>query len=215
MIENLIKVVLLFEDALVLDSVSKLLSAQPDVEIIGVARATADALKLVELQEPDVLLMDTPLPDADVFDIIGQLQARPKPPAILIVSTYHEPSGVAALMNAGVLGYCTRCDEPHPLPYAVRAVAAGLPCCSPTMQRRLMDWITAHVKPIINHDLSAREVEVLHCLAQDQTDAQIAESLHLTKNTIQFHLKNIYAKLGVHTRVGAAMWAANNLPPSE
>jgi DNA-binding NarL/FixJ family response regulator len=211
----MIKVIVSFEDALVVSTVHQVLNGQADIEIIGEARITADMLGLAQSRAPDVVLMDMPLNDADVFDVIAQLRQQPEPPNTLILSSYREPSGVAALMNAGVLGYFTRCDEPHLLPHAIRAVASGLPCCSPTMQQRLVNWIAESAKPTVNHDLSPREVEILRCLVRDQSDGQIAESLQLSKNTVQFHLKSIYAKLGVYTRVGAAVWTAKNLPPFE
>lgn len=90
----MIRVLLWDEDSFVLAGMQVILAEQPDIEVVGDARTADDVWRLVELHQPNVLVMDALLPDADVFDVIRKMQAKPTPPSILILTTFNQAAMV-------------------------------------------------------------------------------------------------------------------------
>jgi DNA-binding NarL/FixJ family response regulator len=205
---KMINVMLNHEDALVLDSLRRMLSSEPDIEIAAETNTIAGLLTQVETHQPDVIILDAVLPDADILNMIAQLQSLPTQPNILILSTFNDVAKMSEILIAGALGYCSRCDDPKLIPAAVRAVAAGLPCTSPTVRRRLLEYVRPKSDPLpAMSDFTEREQDVLRLLAKGLTRQQIANSLKIADRTLRDYLDCIRGKTGLTTREEMIVYA--------
>lgn len=206
----MIKVVLANEDVVVLDDLRSIFNTQSDIEIVSEATSTVDMLQLIAHDQPDVVVMDAVLPDADVLDVIRQIQARPEPPRIVISSTFGDTEKARDIFSAGVRGYCLRSDDSRLVPAAVWSVAQGLRCASPTLCERLLEFAPATPDLSVIEKFTQREKDVLKLLAKGPTRKELASALGIADSTVRDHLDSISEKTGLVTREQMIAYAAKH-----
>ncbi len=186
------------------------------MQVVGEAADGYEALSLVGRVRPHVLLLDINmpgLPGTAVAEQLSQMTDPQKgggdsfwPPYVLILSAYCEPEYVYNLFAVGAKGYLLKDEAPERIVAGIRQVMRGEPALSLPVQRVLL---TRKSKP--EHDLSARELEVLRLIAKGNTNEEIAETLVIAIGTVKNHVMNIYKKLpNVRTRSEAVAWAWEN-----
>jgi len=206
----MIKVIWNHEDALVLDSLRRMLSSEPDIEIAAETNTIADMLTQVETHQPDVIILDAVLPDGDILEVIQRLEALSSSPKLLILSTLSDALKIGEILMVGVLGFCSRCDDPTLIPAAVRAIAAGLPCTSPTVRRRLLalaltvDAMRAETTEVV---FTRQEQRVLQLFAQGFGVLQTASIMGLVERTVRHYMDKIRAKTGLNSREEIIVYA--------
>lgn len=114
------------------------------------------------------------------------------------------------ILKAGVLGYCLRGENTSYVATAVRAVAGGLPCESPTIRQRLFERLAPSPDPSVMEKLTQRETEVLKLLAQGMARKEIADTLCIADRTLRDHLESISEKTGLMTREQLIAYAARH-----
>ncbi|MFI6476347.1 response regulator [Nonomuraea sp. NPDC050663] len=193
------KLFLVDDHPVVRAGIKALLDGEPDMEIVGEAENADDALRLVALREPDVVLMDLQLGDGpDGVEATRRIRELPRKPQILVLTTYETDADIVRAIDAGATGYLLKASPPDELFSAIRAAARGESVLSPKvaakMMRRMRDPGPA---------LTAREIEILELLSKGAGNKEIARALFITEATVKTHLNHVYGKLGVETRTAA------------
>ena len=193
-----------------------ILNAQPDVAIVGEAADAQSAVDQVTEQVPDVVLMDLvlPLQPRAEPDEQGGVEATrrirdisPHSRVIVLTSFAHDELIFAAI-KAGALSYLLKDADAEAVLGAIRSASRGEPILHPRIARRLMAEVT---EPTHRRDpvagLTARELEVLHLIAQGRSNAEIARELVITERTVKAHVSNLLGKLHLSDRTQAAIYA--------
>ncbi len=183
-----------------------LLTAEADIEVVGEAGNVKELLPAVAQLKPDVLLLDAHMPGGGVIPAAQTLREKHPDVRILVVSAHERTEYVVGLVRAGVAGYVLKLDSPDMLVEAVRAVAQGEKWLSPRVADVLMRAMqTYDDRPAAR--LTEREIEVLNLMAQGYRNDDIALNLVITVSTVKNHIRRIFRKLGVETRVEAILYA--------
>ena len=194
-----IRIVLADDHALVLEGLRALLSAEPDLRVIATATDGERLLDAIRRFQPDVAAMDLQMPYMDGLTCLRHIRTENLPVRVLVISAFGDAQSMRAAVEGGADGFALKTDSPQMTIAAIRQVAAGKMVFPETARR----WL---VKPS-KHDpnaLTEREEAVLALLAEGKSNPQIGAALSLSENTIKFHLRNLYNKLGVTNRTEAA-----------
>jgi len=194
-----IRVMLADDHELVLEGLRALLANEPDMEVIGTATDGADLLAAIERYQPDVAVLDLQMPIRDGVNCLAEIRRRDWPVRVLVLTAFGDGESIQAALEGGADGFALKTASPRQTIEAIRQVGQGYLVFPPAARK----WLRGH-----QHDpgpaLSAREWKVLELIAQGLTNAQIAEALSVSENTVKFHLQNIFQKLGVNNRTEAA-----------
>ena len=156
---------------------------------------------------PAVVLMDIEVPGADGVETTRALRAEHPGIEVVMLTVFEDEARIFAAVQAGASGYLLKDAGPEAVVRAVTEVAAGGAPASPLVARKLLEAVR-HAAPSDDaFDLTPREREVLTLLVEDDTEAQIADALGLSPHTVRSHIKNLYAKLEVHSRAAAVRTA--------
>lgn len=194
-----LRIVLVDDHPVVRAGVRALLESTDDLVVVGEASNAADAVRAVEAERPDVVLMDLSLGDGEGGIVAtGRIRALPDPPAVLVLTTYDSESDILRALDAGAAGYLLKDAPPDQLFAGIQAVFRGEPALAPSVAAVLMRR-AASPEP----RMTEREVEVLELLADGLGNRELAKALFVSEATVKSHLSHIYGKLGVDTRAGA------------
>lgn len=202
---NPIRVVLVDNHRLVRQGLRSLLDPDPDFEVVAEAGDGAQGLRAVAEHQPDVVILDIKLDDANGTTLCEPILSASPQTAILILTAFIDRSLVETCLAAGAKGYLLKDTEHLHLKESLRTVVAGHTALDP----RAADYLVNHVKHrgASPEMLTPRELEVLGLIAKGLTNREIAERLYLSQHTIKGYVKEILAKMGVHSRLKAAMLA--------
>ncbi len=205
-----IRVLLADDHHVVRSGIKSELNRYDDITVVGEASNGTEALQLAARLQPDVIVLDINMPDIQGIEVAMQLanttQHSQTAPNILILSAFCDREYVSTLFAAGAKGYLLKDEEPARIAQGVRKVACGEPALSIEVQKALLSR-----RPIVEHTLSGRELEVLRLIARGYTNEQIADELIIAIGTVKNHVTNIYRKLpNVRTRSEAVTWAWEN-----
>lgn len=206
----MLTVVVVDDHPVVRAGVRMVLNAAEDITILAEGTSGADALRLVALHRPDVLVLDVSLPDISGVEVTRRLRAQGETVAILVMTVHDDSRTVFGLLENGATGYVLKDEALETLAHAVRAVAQGASWLSPVVARQVVKRAVGDVTPApesLLTPLTPREMEVLCLLAQGLDNAAIAQALVLTTRTAQNHVSAIYSKLNVASRTEAALYA--------
>ena len=203
MAEQRIRVVLVDDHPVVRAGVRALVDAQDDLDVVGEAADSAQAVAVVGETRPDVVLMDLSLGDgpggAETTRLVREL---PSPPHVLVLTTYDTEADVLEAVEAGAAGYLLKDAPPDELFRAIRGTARGETVLAPSVATRLLQRAASPTPKV-----SPREVEILRLLARGLGNKEMARELLVSEATVKSHLSHIYTKLGVDTRAGAVATA--------
>ena len=196
------------DQALVRSGFRLILDARPDIEVVGEASDGNEAIELVEQLEPDVLLLDVRMPNMDGIEATRRIVALQSQTRILILTTFDLDEYVHQAIRAGASGFLLKDVRPTDLVDAVSVIAGGNALLSPSALTQLLTRFDAKPPSTATLDgLTTRETEILACLANGKSNAEIAETLHLSEATVKTHVSSIFRKLGVRDRVQAVIAA--------
>lgn len=205
----MIHIVLADDHSLIRSSLTRMLSTQPDFEVVGVASDGREALEMVGKLSPEVVLMDLHMPVVDGVAAIGVLTKDHPGVAVIALSAFEDPTQVTAALAAGAQGYLIKDVEPEVLFAGIRAAATGGVPLSPRIAAQLMRERAAADSPDL---LTARELHVLRMIVDGRSNAEIGADLKLSRASVTSICGRLYKRLGVADRTQAAVWAMNNLP---
>jgi two-component system, NarL family, response regulator LiaR len=200
-----IRVVLAEDHALVREGTAELLERAGGIRVVGQAADGLEAVRLVQMLQPNVLLLDLALPGLDGLEVARRTRAASPSTAVVALTAHDEQAYVLAMLEAGATGYLSKVSRGHEVVQAVRAAAAGETVFSPTIARSVKQralGVGGRVSA-----LTPRELDVLRAAARGLGNKQISAELGLSARTVQTHLTNIFGKLGVSSRTEAILLA--------
>jgi DNA-binding NarL/FixJ family response regulator len=190
-----------------------ILSAEPDIDVVGEAGNGAEAVELATELHPDVMLMDIRMPDMDGIEATRRILARGGEPAVrvLILTTFDLDEHVYDALRAGASGFLLKDVPAHQLAHGIRTVGDGDALLAPSITRRLIAEFAGPraltVAPAAIDELTPRELEVYRLLATGMSNGEIAAELVVGETTIKTHVARILMKLGARDRVQAVVLA--------
>jgi DNA-binding NarL/FixJ family response regulator len=176
-----------------------LLSGQEDFQVVGEAGNGREAVDLVRLASPDVLLTDLQMPELDGVHAIREIRTASPKTRILVLTTYDSDGDILRAVEAGATGYLLKDTPREELFKAIRATARGDSVLSPTVASKLV----GRARAPLDRSLSAREIEVLRLVARGTSNKIIGKELRISEATVKTHLLHIFAKLAVDDRTAA------------
>jgi DNA-binding NarL/FixJ family response regulator len=185
-----LKVLLADDHRLMLAAARRALARSEEFEVVGEVMRGAQVLPAVTSLQPDVVLLDVRMPDLDGIACLERLRARGLEVPVVVLSSYEDDDHVARARSAGASAYVVKTIDPAELPEIVRAAAAGA------------EFVVARpaAAASASDELSDRELVVLEALTRGLPNRRIGEELWVSEQTVKFHLRNIYRKLGVSSR---------------
>jgi DNA-binding NarL/FixJ family response regulator len=206
----MIRVVLADDQPLVRTGLRMILGAVDDIEVVGEAADGAEAISICVELSPDVVLMDVRMPGVDGIDATRAVTATDSPPKVLVLTTFDLDDVVYEALRAGASGFLLKDAPEERLITAIRVVADGGSLFAPSVTRALIAEFAQRSRqpPTASVDrLTERETEVLVQIARGRSNAEIAETLFVTENTVKTHVARILMKLGLRDRVQAVVLA--------
>lgn len=206
-----IKVLLVDDQELILESLHIVLSMEEDLEIVGLAKNGEEAIKGCEQFQPDIVLMDINMPVMDGVAATALIKERIPVIKIIMLTSYREVEYVLAALSHGAEGYLLKAIHPRDLAAGIRVVHAGGTLITQEMASKMIKSMNNTSATKSNeYGLSAREIEVLHKLASGMRNQDIAEALFLSEGTVKNYISTIYSKLNVRGRREAARKARDS-----
>jgi DNA-binding NarL/FixJ family response regulator len=188
-----------------------ILSAEPDIEVVGEAADGLEAVAQVRALAPAVVLMDIRMPNMDGLTAAARILSNSSS-RVLILTTFDADEYVYETLKLGASGFLLKDAPPDQLLAAVRCAATGDALIDPSITRRLIPRFARAARPdsLIParlHELTARELDVLRLIAKGLANTEIAEQLVVEESTIKTHVSRILTKLGLRDRVQAVVLA--------
>jgi DNA-binding NarL/FixJ family response regulator len=207
-----IRVVIADDQEIVRAGFAALLETQPDVTVVGTAADGDEAVGVCRAERPDVVLMDVRMPGRDGIEATRELTGVGAGPRVLMLTTFDLDEYVYDALAAGASGFLLKDVTAEQLFEAVRVVAAGEALLAPAVTRRLIaEFARLRPQPPTRPDrlreLTPRETEVLRLVAEGLSNAEIAERLVVTKETVKTHVSRVLAKLDLRDRSQAVVVA--------
>jgi DNA-binding NarL/FixJ family response regulator len=202
-----IRVLLVDDHELVRRGVSDLLGEHDDVLVCGEAATAADAVRLCEALEPDVVVLDVRLPDGDGVAVCRALRTAAPRTACLMLTSYDDDEAMVAAVQAGAAGFLLKQVGGQDLVAAVRTVAAGGSTLSPRATSLVLDRLRGS-RSDRAAGLTERERRVLELIGQGCSNREIADQLGLAEKTVKNHVSALLRKLGLRRRTQAAVLVA-------
>jgi two-component system nitrate/nitrite response regulator NarL len=184
------------------------------IQVVGAVGSGAEGLQLARESAPDVVLLDLRMPDLDGIEVLRRMRRGGlRVPVVMLTTSSNERDLVEAL-RGGAQGYLIKDMEPDELVSALQEIMGGKLVVAPDMTRALVSAVRGDSPAPPEHkllgDLTPREQEILRHLAEGQSNKLIARHLGISDGTVKLHVKAILRKLGVHSRVEAAVMAVEH-----
>ena len=208
----MVRVVVVDDEPMVCAHLRTILGSADDIEVVGEAYDGAAGVETVVRNRPDVVLMDLRMPGVDGLTAIERIAKLADPPAIVVLTTFDADQYVLRALRAGAVGFLVKSTPPEDLIGLVRVAAEGHTVLSPIAARRLIA-ASADTQPARDRakklvgTLTERETEVLACLGEGMSNAQIAARLYLSEATIKGYVSRMLDKLGCANRTQAGLLA--------
>lgn len=179
------------------------ISKHPDFEIIGEAVTGDQVLEWADKSKIDLVVLDIIMPGTKTIDVLKQLKKRYPAVKVLILSAHIDKSTVTSFLSAGAEGFISKDEDPNIIPEAIRSILNGKNWLSPVVSTLVIEQLNRPRPRKESQILTNREVTVLKMVADGLTSKEIASELNTAERTVEFHLTNIYEKLGANSRASA------------
>ena len=214
----MIRVVVADDQALVRVGLTTLLDSEPDIEVVAAVADGVAALEAIRSLRPDVACLDIRMPGLDGIAVTREVTGPgvEDPVPVLILTTFDIDDYLFGALEAGASGFLLKDAEPTDVIDAVRSVAAGHGTLADALTKRVLSELVSRrqTQPVTaaraSELLTARELDILLLLAQGMSNDEIARALVLEVSTVKSHLARMMPKLGVRSRLQAAVWAYQN-----
>ena len=206
------RIVVADDHALAREGMQHLFGACSNMTVVGAAADGAEALEIVERLRPDVLVLDIRMPRVSGIEVARRTREISSGTKILAVSAYDDDEYILALMAAGVAGYLMKTTSSSQLVDAVERVCEGESVLHPTIARKVARlWARRRAdKRGAAGRLTGRELHILQLAATGRRNKAIAEELGISVRSVEAHLRGVYSKLGVSSRVQAVLYALSH-----
>ncbi len=205
-----IRILIVEDDPMMRVGLKQLLSAQPPLEIVGVAEDGYLGVEAATTCQPDVVVMDVGMPHLDGIAATQQIKEQYPAIKVIMLTSHTDQTEVLAALSSGAEGYCIKGTSVEQLVKAIAVVAEG----AVYLDAQVAQCVIHQVKPahrstpsIPAGTLSERELEVLQLIVEGYSNPEIAKSLYLSEHTVKTYVRGIMNKLLVSDRVQAAVLA--------
>ncbi len=198
--DELVRVFILDDHAVVREGLAAIISRQPGMTVVGQAGKGREAIDMIGIDGPDVLIVDLRLPDMTGIEVIRSVRRRRPEVRLVVLSVYAGEDEIAEAIEAGAQAYLLKDVTPSELAQAIRTVMRGKRYVPATIASRLADRLTSP-------DLTSRETDVLRLMVDGKSKREIASELRVGEATVKTHVANVMSKLGVRNRVEAVIAA--------
>ncbi len=198
------RVVIVDDQEMLRTGLGMVLSAEPDLEVVGEAGDGAQAVRVVDRERPDVVLMDVRMPGTDGLEATRRITAAHPEVSVIMLTTFDLDEYVYGALRAGASGFLLKDAPADDLVGAIRVVAKGEALLAPSITKRLIAEFAARPESTATRGLDTlteRELEVLRLVARGMTNAEIAAELYLGETTVKTHVSRLLTKLGQRDRV--------------
>ncbi|HYN89308.1 MAG TPA: response regulator transcription factor [Ardenticatenaceae bacterium] len=208
-----IRILIADDHAVVRQGLGMFLRLDPELEVVGEAPNGEVALQLARQLKPDVVLMDLLMPVMNGIQATTAIRRELPDTEVIALTSVLEDASVGDAIRAGAIGYLLKDTEVEELCRAIKKAAAGQVQLSPKVAARLLRDVRAPEKPAPAEQadqpekLTDRETEVLRLLAKGLSNKEIGRELTISERTVQTHVSNILSKLGMASRMQAALYA--------
>ncbi len=192
-------------------AIRTLLSAEPDLEVVGEAANASEAVELALQLRPDVVVMDIGMAGMSSFEATRQIRRERPDTRILFLSMYDDEDYLSECMEIGASGYVLKDSPAEQLLTGIREVHRGGSYLSPRLLTRLVDGIRLQGRAVERQPrfgtLTKREREILKMLAEGRSVKEIATGFELSVKTIEAHKFNLMRKLDIHNKAQLVQYA--------
>jgi DNA-binding NarL/FixJ family response regulator len=196
-----IRLAIVDDHRLFLLALRTVLADADNIEVVGEADSGANVLPLLESTQPDLLLLDISMPRPDGLQCLDVIRTRYPAIKVAMLSGSHDPGLIERALGHGASAFIQKSIDPGDLAAVIRHITSGT--VIQALARRESDAAAAEQAL----DLTDRELSILQALARGLSNGAIAKELWISQPTVKFHVRNIYRKLGVANRTGAARYA--------
>lgn len=204
------RILLADDHSLVRQGTRRILEEHPDFTVVGEAGNGEQALELVKLLNPDIVILDIRMPGLSAVEVVREINGRSPETRILILSAYDDDEYILSFMEAGVSGYLLKTAQANELVEAVRGVAQGKNVLHPDIAMKIARlWARRGIMSgqEVSGKLSPREMEILQLAAKGLQAKHIAKNLGISVRTVNGHFNSIFIKFGVSSRIQAVLFA--------
>lgn len=195
---------------------SRILACQQDFKVIGLGKDGYEALRIVDVHKPDIVVLDNDLPYVDGVTAAALIKSRSPSTAVIILSRLDDLHILDAF-SSGVSGYVTRTTSPDFLSQSIRTVYYGGSLLSPEIaahaSRLFSDFVheqtalTSRPLPKLPKNVSVKELQVMGCLGRGLTNREIADTLKLREGTVRNYISSVLQKTGLRDRTQIALFS--------
>ena len=205
-----IRVLVVDDHTIVRDGICALLGLAGDIEVVGEASNGTEAVEMVKKLSPDVVLMDIAMPIMGGLEATHRIRKEFPNVKVLALTQYDDREYVFPGIEAGAHGFISKSAASSELTTGIRSVYRGDSFLSPSVTKFLVE-VYRHGGTVRSYDpyneLTAREREILKLLAEGYTVQEIANTLSISRKTVEGHKTNLMAKLDIHSRTELVRYA--------
>jgi two-component system nitrate/nitrite response regulator NarL len=209
-----VKLVLVDDHSLVRQGLSDLLSRGAGMEVLASTGRADEAFGLLQQHKPDLLILDLRMSPTDGITLLKSLRERGDATPVLVLTMSEAAEDLAAALRLGVRGYLLKDMEPADVIEAIRRAARGELVVAPSIAGKLATILQSGEEPgsaaSLVRQLTGRERQILGYVAAGMSNKAIAKALGISHDTVKLHVRHILAKLGLSSRVEAAVFAVQN-----
>jgi len=209
-----VRLVLVDDHALVRQGLADLLSRLAGMEILATTGRADDAYELLQQHRPDLLILDLRMSPIDGITLLKTLRDRGETTPVLVLTMSEAAEDLGAALKLGVRGYLLKDMEPADVIDAIRRAARGELVVAPSVAGKLASILQSGEEPgsaaSLVRQLTGRERQILGHVAAGMSNKAIARALGISHDTVKLHVRHILAKLGLSSRVEAAVFAVQN-----
>ena len=203
---EVVRVVIVDDHVMFAESLSRVLSDEPAIEVVGIATSGQEAMRLAGELHPTVMLIDYLLPGPDGVKVAGNIKQTHPEIFVIMLTGASDDRMILTAIDAGCSGFLTKDRATADVANAVRDVANGEALISPELLARILPKLKRTYRSV-GHDLTTREHEVLQLLAVGRNSRAIADQMHLSLNTVRNYTQSILSKLSAHSKLEAVAMA--------
>ena len=215
-----IKILIADDHALLRQGIKRVLNFEDGFEVIGEAEDGQEAVARTLMLQPDVLLLDINMPGLSGLEVVKQLKQADCETRVIALTIHDSDNYILEMLKNGALGYLLKDVEPAVLIKAIHVVNGGDAFVYPELAERLFgsatvsDDVEIKAREMLDESrgerLTAREMDVLECVAKGFSNQDIAKALGLSEKTVKNHMTRVLRKLKVEDRTQALVYVLKN-----
>jgi two-component system nitrate/nitrite response regulator NarL len=206
-------VVIVDDHPLFRKGLTQLLQTIPQLRLVGEASSGREGIDLVKRVRPDLLLLDLNMKDMSGLDVLKVIKAQDHETRVVMITVSDQADDLVTALREGADGYLLKDMEPEEMVASLQAAASGRVIVTDSLTHLLAAALREDKRPKSTEEaqLTDQEQRILDLIASGLSNKQIGKELDITEGTVKVHVKHMLRKLGLRSRVEAAVWAVEHL----